>query len=53
MFDTGKRGKIEREKVCLILNTIGHTYDQVELDEVLSAEDAEGEFSRPTSIICE
>lgn len=44
MFDSNKAGKIEREKVRLILNTLGYTYDDSELDGLLSAEDTEGEF---------
>lgn len=44
MFDSNKSGKIEREKVRLILNTLGYTYDDSELDRLLSAEDTEGEF---------
>jgi Ca2+-binding EF-hand superfamily protein len=43
LFDTNKKGKIEREKVCLILNTLGYKYDDSELDVLLSAEDTEGE----------
>ncbi|KAG5683705.1 hypothetical protein PVAND_012971 [Polypedilum vanderplanki] len=42
MFDTTKSGKIEKEKVCLILNTLGYTYDDDELDVVISAEQIEG-----------
>ncbi|CAH1717540.1 unnamed protein product [Chironomus riparius] len=42
MFDSNKSGKIEREKVRLILNTLGYTYDDSELDRLLSAEDTEG-----------
>lgn len=44
MFDSSKTGKIEREKVRLILNTLGYTYDDGELDGLLSAEDTEGEL---------
>jgi Ca2+-binding EF-hand superfamily protein len=43
MFDSKKSGKIERVKVCLILNTLGYRYDDCELDEILSLEDIEGE----------
>lgn len=42
MFDSTKSGKIEKEKVRTILNTLGHTYDDQELDALLSAEDTEG-----------
>lgn len=42
MFDGSKSGKIELAKVRLILNTLGYTYDDSELDGLLSAEDTEG-----------
>lgn len=42
MFDSNKTGKIEKEKVRTILNTLGHTYDDSELDALLAAEDTEG-----------
>jgi len=42
MFDSGKTGKIDKEKVRTILNTLGHTYDDNELDALLAAEDTEG-----------
>lgn len=42
MFDSGKTGKIEKEKVRTILNTLGHTYDDQELDALLTSEDTEG-----------
>lgn len=42
MFDSGKTGSIEKEKVRTILNTLGHTYDDSELHEMLDAEDVEG-----------
>ncbi|XP_055709862.1 troponin C-like [Phlebotomus papatasi] len=42
MFDSGKTGRIEKEKVRTILNTLGHTYDDTELENLLVAEDAEG-----------
>lgn len=45
MFDSAKTGKIEREKVRLILNTLGYTYDDGELDGLVAAEDTEGELS--------
>lgn len=44
MFDSAKTGSIEKEKVRTILNTLGHTYDDSELHEMLDAEDVEGEF---------
>lgn len=42
MFDSSKSGKIDKEKVRTILNTLGHTYDDSELDALLAAEDTEG-----------
>lgn len=42
MFDGSKSGKIELAKVRLILNTLGYTYGDSELDGLLSAEDTEG-----------
>ncbi|KAJ8676472.1 hypothetical protein QAD02_012259 [Eretmocerus hayati] len=42
MFDSTKSGKIEKEKVRTILNTLGHTFDDHELDIMLKAEDDEG-----------
>jgi calmodulin len=42
MFDSTKTGKIEKEKVRTILNTLGHTYDDKELEDLLEAEDVEG-----------
>lgn len=42
MFDSSKSGKIEKEKVRTILNTLGHTYDDSDLDVLLAAEDTEG-----------
>jgi phosphopantetheine adenylyltransferase len=61
MFDSSKSGKIEKEKVRTILNTLGHTYDDSELDALLAAEDTEGNtrvhsLSRPAinhgNILC-
>ena len=43
MFDSTKSGKIEKEKVRTILNTLGHTFDDHELDIMLKAEDVDGE----------
>lgn len=42
MFDTTKTGSIEREKVHIFLETLGHTYDDTELQEMLESEDPEG-----------
>lgn len=44
MFDSRKEGKIEKEKVRTILNTLGHTYDDQELESLLESEDGEGKF---------
>ena len=41
MFDSSKKGSIEKEKVRTILNTLGHTYDDHELDNLLKQEDPE------------
>jgi hypothetical protein len=48
MFDSSKTGKIEKEKVRTILNTLGHTYDDDELDSLLAEEDGEGKVSSPS-----
>lgn len=45
MFDTGKTGSIEKEKVRTILNTLGHTYDDTELLSMLDSEDVDGKYS--------
>lgn len=42
MFDSGKKGSIEKEKVRTILNTLGQTYDDKELEDLLKGEDPEG-----------
>lgn len=44
MFDSGKTGSIEKEKVRTILNTLGHTYDDKELMDMLDQEDEEGKL---------
>ncbi|XP_050685065.1 troponin C-like [Leptidea sinapis] len=41
MFDSSKQGRIEKEKVRTILNTMVHNYDENELDQILDNEDAE------------
>lgn len=51
MFDSGKTGKIEKEKVRTILNTLGHTYDDCELDALLAAEDTEGNRESSSCLI--
>lgn len=45
MFDSTKSGRIEKEKVRTILNTLGHTFDDHELDIMLKAEDTDGKFN--------
>lgn len=42
MFDSGKQGKIEKEKVRTILNTMVHSYDDKKLDSLLEGEDNDG-----------
>lgn len=42
MFDSTKSGRIEKEKVRTILNTLGHTFDDQELEHLLQKEDVEG-----------
>jgi len=42
MFDSGKSGHIEKEKVRTILNTLGHTYNDLELEALLEEQDKEG-----------
>lgn len=44
MFDNTKAGKIEKEKVRTILNTLGHTFDDQELEVLLEQEDEDGEL---------
>lgn len=39
MFDSSKKGNIDKEKVRTILTTLGHTYDDSELDALLADED--------------
>lgn len=43
MFDSANRGAIEKEKVRTILTTLGHSYDEKELEAMLSDEDPDGE----------
>lgn len=45
MFDSSKKGSIEKEKVRTILTTLGHSYDDTELDALLQNEDPEGKKS--------
>lgn len=46
MFDSGKTGKIENEKVRTILNIMGHTFDDLVLETLLEQEDKEGKVSK-------
>lgn len=46
MFDSSKKGNIDREKVRTILTTLGHTYDDSELDALLSGEDPESKYEK-------
>lgn len=46
MFDSGKTGSIEKEKIRTILNTLGHTYDDKELMDMLDQEDEEGKTNQ-------
>ncbi|GLH12241.1 Calcium-binding protein E63-1, partial [Gryllus bimaculatus] len=41
MFDSGKAGRIEKEKVRTILNTLGLMIDDLELEALLEQEDKE------------
>lgn len=50
MFDSTKSGRIEKEKVRTILNTLGHTFDDHELEVLLKQEDEEGIYSFNVSI---
>lgn len=47
MFDSEKQGRIEKEKVRTILNTMVHNYDDFELDKMLDSEDAIGKEIEP------
>lgn len=42
MFDTAKKGSIDREKVRTILNTLGQAFKELELEALLDAEDSDG-----------
>lgn len=44
MFDSTKKGNIDKEKVRTILTTLGHTYDDAELDALLAGEDPESKI---------
>lgn len=57
MFDSTKSGKIEKEKVRTILNTLGHTFDDQELEVILEKEDEDGKkilsITFPMNLTCE
>nr|XP_027221331.1 troponin C-like isoform X1 [Penaeus vannamei] len=42
MFDSGKTGKIEKEKIRTILNTLGASYINEELEALLTENDVDG-----------
>lgn len=42
MFDSGKKGSIEKEKVRTILNTLGQSFDDKELESLLKEQDPKG-----------
>ncbi|KRT85713.1 HLH domain-containing protein [Oryctes borbonicus] len=42
MFDSGKKGSIEKEKVRTILNTLGQAYNEAELEALLDENDPSG-----------
>lgn len=42
MFDSGKTGKIDTEKIRTILNTLGQSYDDDELQALIEQHDPEG-----------
>lgn len=44
MFDSGKKGSIEKEKVRTILNTLGQSFDDKELESLLQGEDPESKY---------
>ncbi|GJQ83701.1 hypothetical protein Trydic_g590 [Trypoxylus dichotomus] len=42
MFDSSKKGRIEKEKVRTILNTLGQAYNDAELEALLDQNDPDG-----------
>ncbi|KAL7631950.1 UNVERIFIED_CONTAM: hypothetical protein RMT77_017728 [Armadillidium vulgare] len=42
MFDSGKKGSVEKEKIRTILNTLGANFDPDELEALLEENDTEG-----------
>ena len=42
MFDSGKKGQIEKEKIRTILNTLGAQFDADELEALLEENDVDG-----------
>lgn len=43
MFDQGKTGFIEAAKISTILTTLGHSFDEDELNALIEQHDTEGE----------
>jgi hypothetical protein len=41
MFDTGKTGFIDSSKIATILNTLGHNFDDEELQALIEGHDPE------------
>lgn len=46
MFDSGKKGTIEMEKVRTILVTMGHNFDDEELEALLEEENKDGSYTQ-------
>ena len=44
MFDSGKKGQIEKEKIRTILNTLGAQFDADELEALLVENDVDGKI---------
>jgi Ca2+-binding EF-hand superfamily protein len=42
MFDQGKTGFVESLKISTILNTIGHSFDEDELQALIEENDPDG-----------
>ena len=44
MFDSGKKGLVDTDRIRTILNTLGQNFDEDELNELIDAHDVEGKF---------
>ena len=44
MFDSGKKGFVDTDRIRTILNTLGQNFDEDELNELIDAHDVEGKF---------